>query len=65
MAAQIGQRSAALARQLELAAQRGELVVGVERAGAREPGQELRRGHGYFGGITVPQRLQVRASTLP
>ncbi len=65
MTAEIDQRLATLARQLELAAQRGELVIGVERAGAREPRQELRRSHGYFDGITVPQRLQVRAATLP
>jgi hypothetical protein len=38
MAAQVGQRSAALARQLELAAQRRQLVVGVERARTGEPG---------------------------
>jgi hypothetical protein len=42
-----------------------KLVVGVERARTGEPGREFRRGHGYFGGTTVPQRLHVRASTLP
>ena len=65
MAAQVGQRSAALARQLELAAQRGKLVRSVERAGAGETRPKLGSGHGYFGGITVPQRLHVRAATLP
>jgi hypothetical protein len=65
MAAQIGQSATLLARHLELAAQRSELVGVVEGARAGEPRQELRLGHDYFGGITVPQRLHVRASTLP
>ncbi len=63
--AQVGKCPPVLARQLELAAQRSELVGRVERARAGEPRQELQFGHGYFGGTTVPQRLQVRASTLP
>ena len=63
--AQVVERAAALARQLELAPQRRELVVAVERAGTGEPGREFRCGHDYFGGITVPQRLQVRALASP
>ncbi len=53
-------------RPLELAAQRAELVGGVERAGAREPGCELQcEATVTSAASTVPQRLHVRASTLP
>jgi hypothetical protein len=49
VAAQVDQRPAALARQLEFAPQRSELVVGVERAGAGKPeilaGPRLLRWH--------------------
>ena len=65
VAAQVIQRAASLARQLELAPQGSQLVGGIERARAGCARQELRRGHDYLGGITVPQRLQVRALTLP
>jgi hypothetical protein len=54
-----------LARQLELTPQRSELVRGVECTRAGEARLQLERRHGYFVGITVPQRLQVRAFTLP
>jgi hypothetical protein len=65
MPAKVDQSATALARQCELPSQRCQLVGGVERAGAREARQELRGGHDYFVGMTVPQRLQVRASRLP
>ena len=68
MAAQIDRRAAARcsSRQLELAAEAGKLVVGVEgpRAGCARL-ERARRWHQVFGaGMTVPQRLQVRESAL-
>ena len=45
--------------------QDGELVGRVECARAGQSGQELRQRHAYLGGSTLPQRLQVRAATLP
>ena len=42
-----------------------QIVGAVKRARTGEPRPEFRSGHGYFGGITVPQRLHVRASKLP
>ena len=65
VAAQVIERAASLAGQLELASQGSQLVGGIERARAGCARQELRRGHDYLGGMTVPQRLQVRALTLP
>ncbi len=65
MAGQIAQRAPAVFRQCESGAERGELVGPVERAGARGAAVEFARGHrDYLGGMTVPQRLHVRAAAL-
>jgi hypothetical protein len=61
----VGQRAARIAGQLELAPERSKLVRVVESTGPGKARPELRSCHVYFDGMTVPQRLQVRASTLP